>query len=447
MSAQVQQVDKSKFVLVQHDHILYDESIKTKSISYYKDAWLRFKKNRASVVAFVILVLLILMTIIGPMLSTYKLDTVNNKWAQKLKDMPAKIEGLEWIPLFSGEKELFGYIENFSSLPDDVLLRIKQRNADGSMVVVVDYYRYIDHFNSDMIDPIASTASNKVYLSTSYQTLTIKEYEAVKAYEAETGEQIILEDGNLVNGTYRVRVKFYKFLEAIYGVEEPAFWFGSTGGGADLFYTLWKGARLSLLIAFGVALINIIIGVIIGSISGYYGGTVDLVIERLSELLSGLPFLAIITLLILRFGSAPWVVVLAFTLTGWLGISALTRTQFYRYKGREYVLAARTLGAKDARIMYRHILPNAVGTLITSLVLYVPSVIFSESSMSYLGIINYPGVTSVGTLLANGQAVMKESFYQVVFPALFISLLMLAFNLFGNGLRDAFNPSLRGVEE
>jgi oligopeptide transport system permease protein len=152
----------------------------------------------------------------------------------------------------------------------------------------------------------------------------------------------------------------------------------------------------------------------------------------------------------LRYGSSVGVVIIAFTLTGWLGISAVTRTQFYRYKNREYVLAARTLGASDIRIMYRHVLPNAVGTLITSFVLYIPSVIFSESTFSYLGIINYGDVTSVGRMLADAQTrlkVDKSLGFLVMYPALFVSFLMLSFNLFGNGLRDAFNPSLRGVEE
>ena len=201
------------------------------------------------------------------------------------------------------------------------------------------------------------------------------------------------------------------------------------------------------MISFSVAAINIVIGVVLGSISGYYGGTVDLVMERVSEILAGLPFLAILTLLLLRFGNSPFVVVLAFTMTGWLGISALTRSQFYRYKNREYVLAARTLGAGDRRIMYRHIFPSAVGTIITRVILYIPGVIFTESTFSFLGIINYGDIISVGRLMSNGQLVMKSSFYQLLFPAIFISLLMLSFNLFGNGLRDAFNPSLRGVEE
>ena len=126
-----------------------------------------------------------------------------------------------------------------------------------------------------------------------------------------------------------------------------------------------------------------------------------------------------------------------------------TRMQFYRFKNQEYVLASRTLGAKDLRIMFKHIFPNALGTLITSCVLVIPGMIFSETSLSYLGIINLEtgNITSVGTLLANGQNFLADYPYMVLTPALFISLLMLSFNLFGNGLRDAFNPSLRGSED
>ena len=123
--------------------------------------------------------------------------------------------------------------------------------------------------------------------------------------------------------------------------------------------------------------------------------------------------------------------------------------QFYRFKNQEYVLVARTLGAGDRRIMFKHIFPNAIGTLITGSVLVIPGVIFSETSLSYLGIINLDSgnMTSVGTLLSTGQNYLFTYPHIILFPAIFISLLMLCFNLFGNGLRDAFNPSLRGSEE
>ena len=139
----------------------------------------------------------------------------------------------------------------------------------------------------------------------------------------------------------------------------------------------------------------------------------------------------------------------AFVLTGWIGMASLTRKQFYRFKGQEYVLAARTLGASDRRLMFKHIFPNSLGTIITSSVLVIPGVINSETSLTYLGIVNlseFAG-TSIGELMTQGQAAMTTSPHAMLFPALFISLLLISFNLFGNGLRDAFNPSTRGTED
>jgi len=137
-------------------------------------------------------------------------------------------------------------------------------------------------------------------------------------------------------------------------------------------------------------------------------------------------------------------------MTGWIGMASRVRMQFYRFKGQEYVLAARTLGAKDSRIIWKHIFPNALGTIITGSVLAIPGVIFSESMLSFLGIINFatdPKLMSIGTMLSQGSKYLTTYPHVLLFPAVFISLLELSFNLFGNGLRDAFNPSLRGVEE
>ena len=130
-------------------------------------------------------------------------------------------------------------------------------------------------------------------------------------------------------------------------------------------------------------------------------------------------------------------------------MASRVRTQFYRFKNQEYVMAARTLGAKDWRIIWKHIFPNTLGTIITGSVLAIPGVIFTESMLSYLGIVNLGGqsTTSLGQLLSDASGLWTNYPHLMLFPALVISLLMICFNLFGNGLRDAFNPSLRGAED
>ena len=258
-------------------------------------------------------------------------------------------------------------------------------------------------------------------------------------------------------GTYELRVNYYEYYRYYHaavlkdGISEPFFLFGTTNTGQDIFVCLASGARFSFIMAIVVAAVNMIVGAIYGAIEGYYGGKIDLVMERIVEILSAVPFMIVITLLKYHMGGSSQVLILfiAFFLTGWIGESGTVRMQFYRFKNQEYVLAARTLGAKDWRIMFRHIFPNSLGTIVTGSVLVIPGMIFSETSLSYLGIINLNSgsLTSVGTLLATGQPYLITYPHMILFPAIFISLLMLCFNLFGNGLRDAFNPSLRGTED
>lgn len=273
----------------------------------------------------------------------------------------------------------------------------------------------------------------------------------------EDGKQYYYAYGRKVDGGIEVRAEYYEYY--IYrhtqvlkdGIEEPLFLFGTTQTGKDIFACLAYGARFSFIFAIVVAVVNFAVGIVWGSISGYYGGKIDLTMERIAEILSAVPTIIVITLLKYHMGSSSHVLVLliAFFITGWIGMAGRTRMQFYRFKNQEYVLAARTLGARDARIMFKHIFPNGIGTIVTSSALVIPAMIYSETSFTYLGIINLEAgkTTSVGTLIAAGQqSIMANAAYVAVFPCVFLILLMLSFNLFGNGLRDAFNPSLRGTE-
>ena len=274
----------------------------------------------------------------------------------------------------------------------------------------------------------------------------------------ENGKQYHYAYGRKVDGGIEVRAEYYEYYTYQHtvvkqdGIGEPLFLFGTTETGKDIFACLAYGARFSFLFAITVAAVNFIVGVIWGSISGYCGGKVDLFMERFSEILGSVPTMIVITLLKYHMGTSSQALVLfiAFFATGWIGMAGRTRMQFYRFKNQEYVLAARTLGASDSRIMFKHIFPNGLGTIVTSVALVIPSMIYSETSLSYLGIINLEAgnTTSVGTLIAAGQkSIMANAGYVALFPCVFLILLMLSFNLFGNGLRDAFNPSLRGTED
>ncbi|MBQ3001698.1 MAG: ABC transporter permease [Bacilli bacterium] len=237
---------------------------------------------------------------------------------------------------------------------------------------------------------------------------------------------------------------------ALAQTEEVYHYFGTDISGRDVWTLLWQGTRLSLLIGLFVAVVSIIVGVVWGAISGYYGGTIDIIMERFTEILTGIPWIVIMTITkMLLYGKIPaeLIVAISLVLTSWTGTASMVRAQMYRYKNREYVLASRTLGAKDLRLIFKHILPNAIGTIVTGCVLVIPSAIFFESSVAYLGLGIDAGTISVGNLLSAGrEAGITTHPHLTIFPSLLIAVLMISFNMFGNGLRDALNPSLRGSE-
>ena len=256
--------------------------------------------------------------------------------------------------------------------------------------------------------------------------------------------------GDLQTAQLKVRVLYYNYYQYLYGFE-PTYLMGTESQGYDMALRLAGGIRLSLLIALSVCCINFLLGAFYGAVEGYYGGVADMVMERICDILSGAPFIVVATLFQIHLSArvGPLVCLLfAYVLTGWIATARRVRSQFYRFKGQEYVLAARTMGAKDGRIIFKHIFPNAIGTVITSSALAIPATILSESVLSYLGILHLGGVdgTSLGTLLADAQSRWTQFPHLMLYPAVVISLLMISFNLFGNGLRDALNPALRGVE-
>ena len=225
----------------------------------------------------------------------------------------------------------------------------------------------------------------------------------------------------------------------------PKFILGTDVSGFDLFKRAFAGLRTSLILGICTAAFCFSFGLIWGSVSGYFGGNVDLLMERFCDILGGVPWIVVMTLCILHLGNNFFTFFLALCLTGWMSTAARTRTQFYRFKGREYVLASRTLGSTDMRLIWKHILPNSMGTIITSSVLMIPSVIFSEATLAYLNL-GLQGKQSFGVMMSSNQQYLAIYPNLVIFPAIVMALMMISFNLFGNGLRDAFNPSLKGSE-
>lgn len=518
----LQPIPKDRFEFANKGERISDQKFDDKPISYFKDAWLRFRKNKASIGAAIIIILIVLFAIFAPVLNMGRYDS------QFLDPYYAKMSPrnltLTKVGIATGAVQ-----RDFNERGYMLALAtgVAAGGYDGETVSVLnadDKYMPIRKLKevkpNEVTKKTTYVADIDTYLEVGflYKQIEQSEFQKIRDWEEATGLHVLyplidtkneyypigadatgtnanywykaddklnpLDDegnkirydedmtfvdnykrnedgsldywdyiggGTLETAQYKVRVLYYNYYVYQNGFE-PEYIFGTDSQGYDLALRMAIGIRLSLLVAVFVSVINFVLGAMYGAVEGYYGGVVDIVLERVSDVLNGVPFIVVATLFQLhlakKVGPIPSLL-FAFVVTGWIGTAARVRTQFYRFKNQEYVMAAKTLGARDSRIIWKHIFPNSLGTIITSSALVIPSVIFSESMLSFLGIVSLGGseMTSLGTLLSQASKIWTNYPHLMIFPAVVISLLMICFNLFGNGLRDAFNPSLRGVED
>lgn len=219
--------------------------------------------------------------------------------------------------------------------------------------------------------------------------------------------------------------------------------FGTDTLGRDLFSRVWMGGRVSLTIAIVSAIIDFFLGVLYGGISGYFGGTTDIIMMRILEIINGIPYLIIVILLMMILTPGMGTIIVAYSLVGWIPMARLVRGQVVALKEQEFISAAEALGAKPSRIIVKHLLPNTLSVVIVRITLSIPSAIFSEAYLSYVGLGVPLPMCSWGSLAQAGIENFRVYPSQLMIPAICISLTMLAFNMLGDGLRDAFDPKLR----
>ena len=516
-------IPKEKFAFVHDGERISDKKFDDKPIGYFKDAWIRFRKSRASVVAAIIIIAIVLYSLVMPLIITsHDATFMCSTYAKK----PGRVTWLRDFGIATGgvdrNSNEAGYIRLLA-------IGVGAESKDGKVVTLGEgmqsEYQPILKTGTPYEQELPGKkvakyypASIDTYLEVGFMYTDVEqaEYDRIVAWQEQTGiqviypmvdtnneycfdandanywyktkgkavpvttvggnaktvsysEDLVLEDnykrnadGSLAYFTYagggnentaqkRIRVLYYNYYQYLYD-SEPNYIMGTDSQGYDLALRIAGGIRMSLVVAISVSVINFLIGAAYGAVEGYYGGTTDIVLSRITDILSGVPFIVVATLfqihLSQKVGAIPSLL-FAYVLTGWIGTASRVRTQFYRFKNQEYVMAARTLGARDRRIIWKHIFPNTLGTIITSSALVIPSVILTESMLSFLGIIKLgtAEATSLGTLLSDASGIWTNYPHLMLYPALIISLLMICFNLFGNGLRDAFNPALRGVED
>lgn len=227
------------------------------------------------------------------------------------------------------------------------------------------------------------------------------------------------------------------------GYEDTYYWFGSDTLGRDIFTRTWFGTRISLYIALLAVAIDVLFGLSYGLISGYFGGKTDMIMQRIVEIISGIPSLVVVTLLMLVLKPGFLTISIALMVNGWIGMSRIARAQMLKIKEQEYVLASKTLGAKDAFVIFREVLPNVMAQIIITSMFSIPRAIFTEAFLSFVGLGVPAPMASLGSLISDAFKSLTAHPYMILPPIIVLGVLMLSFNLLADGLRDAFEPKMK----
>ena len=219
--------------------------------------------------------------------------------------------------------------------------------------------------------------------------------------------------------------------------------FGLDDLGRDIFARIWVGGRVSLTIGLVGALVSLVVGVLYGGISAYFGGLVDDIMMRILEILVGIPYMVVVIIVSVFLDKGMTSLMIALCITSWTGLARLVRGQILQLKESEYIMAANVLGTPTFKVITRHLVPNTLSIIIINTTFTIPGFIFSEAFLSFLGMGIQPPLTSWGAMASLGQQQMAYYPHELIFPAVAISVTMLALNLLGDGLRDAFDPKLR----
>ena len=405
------------------------------SVSYWKDTWRRLKKNVVAMVALGVIVFLFLFAFVGPLLIPYGYDEFNK-----------------------GAENLYPYhytLEDTQRVNDEIVSRTQ------SDVVDVD----------EMIAQAKAEAEKKGEKFTKKDEAVIRAKAKVAAKPSEDSSEEQSVDEDSVRKELGIKKHIFGYSQAelerkANGEKVFPHVFGTDMYGRDILVRVMYGARVSMSVGVFAAILVLVIGALYGAISGYCGGKVDAVMQRIVELIYAVPEMLVVLLIATALkpiltdyvnssGTSPlksFVNVLgpnlismfiAFGLLYWVTMSRIIRGQVLQLKQQEYVTAARALGASGGRIIRRHLLPNCIGQIVVTTCLQIPSAIFLESFLSYLGVGVSAPLPSLGSMATDALSGMYTYTYRLIVPSVILSIMILAFNLFGDGLRDALDPKLK----
>ena len=403
-----------------------------RSVSYWKDAWRRLRKNTVAMVALVIIILLAIFAFVGPAVVPYT-------YKQQIRGSEALHP---WHYSLEDQEKINAYMEEHSGAgklsPDEAVEQArKEAEAKGTTLSRVDEAKIRAKANVSQQE--ASNNEEKVTEADAVKALGIKH--SMFGYS---------------NKELQKKAEGEKVFPHVFGTDDQ---------GRDIMVRVMVGARVSIIVGVCAALLVLVIGALYGSISGYCGGMVDTVMQRIVEIIYSIPEMLIILLLsatlkpaleqfqnsgdgilqslVTLLGPNLISMFIAFGLLYWVTMSRIIRGQVLQLKQQEYVTAARALGASGGRIIRRHLLPNCIGQIVVTTCLQIPSAIFLESFLSYLGVGVSAPLPSLGSMATDALSGMYTYTYRLIVPSVVLSVMILAFNLFGDGLRDALDPKLK----
>jgi len=418
--------NKDSFVFVTDKE--KEHEVFRKSLTYWQDAWRRLRKNKLAMAGLIGIFLIVCFGVLGPSFTSVSYSDQQNEF----KNLAPRLEVYQ--------------------LSDELYVHV---SGDYNMFAVDDETGTMIHLEEiDKEEGLDRSFQDGVILSPSQmreqQQAEKNDVGANTKYYDYNGEEIALDYSNLVVdepvGDYKYRVMYGDIETTVpFGkVANKQFPLGTDALGRDLLTRVMYGARISLIVGFVAMIVNFAIGVLYGAIAGFEGGRTDNIMMRIVDIINSVPLLLYIIILMVMIGNQGlWTIILAIGTVYWVGMARLVRGQMLSLKEQEFVLAARTLGVSKMNIILRHLIPNAMGPIIVSMTMMIPSAIFTEAFLSFIGLGVSAPQASLGTLANNALAGILTYPYQLFFPAATIAIMMLAFNFLGDGLRDALDPRLR----
>ena len=451
------------------------------SLTYWQDAWRRLKQNKLAMLGLVVVVALIIWGYLGTVVVEWK---NNREYEQNVEKLRADGDDAAADALFVLQPErkinngnsnlpstlkLYKFDEDtyFYLIPYEFkIILVEDGQIADDPIPEMEYRRYKKEINAALSEEQFASIEKYLTLPKAMhqfkffqiedQIIFVPYYywkEARVEFEAELDDIADDDKRDAERAKIDKKLKEIPVYKVFIGEEElqtsktmlnNKYWFGTDQLGRDIYSRVMYGARISLTVAFVATLVNFIIGVFYGGISGYIGGTVDNVMMRIVDIISTVPLLIYVILIQVFFNQTGlFTICLALGIVFWVRMARLVRGQILSIKEQEYILAARTIGASTGRILSRHLIPNAMGPIIVSLAMSIPSAIFTEAFLSFIGIGIAVPVASWGTMAQEATQNLNAYPYQLFFPAMFISATVLAFNFLGDGLRDALDPRLR----